>query len=164
MIAYHFVGKTLRDGRPIPKNGVWLKHEGDCVMCESGLHASKHPFDALRYAPGSTLCKVEVRKVVETQDDKLVCRERKIIKRINAEKLLRKFARECALSVIDKWDAPPVVVEYLKTGKESLRAEAEAAARAAAEAAARAAARAAAWAATDKQRKLFAKMVKEAFA
>ncbi len=54
--AYHFVGDTLRDGRPVPLDGEWLVHEGPAVMCESGLHASRHPYDALRYAPGNVLC------------------------------------------------------------------------------------------------------------
>lgn len=122
--AYHFVGATLRDGQPIPKNGVWLKHKGPVTMCESGLHASRHPFDALQYAPGATLCKVECRDIVSTQSDKLVCRQRRIVARIDATDMLRAFARQCALDVVHLWDAPPVVVEYLKTGDESLQAAA----------------------------------------
>ena len=47
---YHFTGDTLRDGRPIPKPGVWLKHDGPVIPCKSGLHASEHPFDALEPA------------------------------------------------------------------------------------------------------------------
>ena len=50
--AYHFVGDELRDGRPVPPVGEWLVHDGPVKMCESGLHASRHPFDALMYAPG----------------------------------------------------------------------------------------------------------------
>ena len=48
----------------------------------------------------------------------------------------REFARWCALQVIDKWDAPDIVREYLKTGNEKLRLDARAAANAAANAAA----------------------------
>ena len=51
--AWHFVGKKLRDGRPIPADGVKLRHTGPVVMCKSGLHASLHPFDALKYAPAT---------------------------------------------------------------------------------------------------------------
>jgi hypothetical protein len=153
--AYHFVGKTLRDGRPIPKNGVWLKHTGKAVMCESGLHASLHPFDALQYAPGNTLCKVELRGIVDKESDKLVAMERRIVARIDAEPLLREFSRACALDYIHLWDAPQVVIDYLKTGDPSLRVAADAAAGAAAGAAtgaARAVAEAAAWAATGAAR------------
>jgi hypothetical protein len=45
--AWHFVGATLRDGSPIPADGNVLKFNGDPVLCETGLHASQHPFDAL---------------------------------------------------------------------------------------------------------------------
>ena len=51
---YHFTGDTLRDGRPIPKPGVWLKHDGPVIPCKSGLHASEHPFDALASERTST--------------------------------------------------------------------------------------------------------------
>ena len=145
MRAYHFVGDTLRDGRPIPPDGEWLVHEGPIVICESGLHASRHPFDTLQCAPGNTLCVVECEDVVAEQDDKLVCRRRMIVKRADATDMLRTFARQCALDVIHMWDAPQVVRDYLTTGDETLRAAAMAAADAAARAAAMDAAMAAAW-------------------
>jgi HEAT repeat protein len=135
VIAYHFVADTLRDGRPVPADGEWLVHDGDLVMCESGLHASLHPYDALQYAPGPILCMVQCEDVTNG-DDKLVCRRRKIVRRIDATTLMRRFARESALSVIHLWDAPDVVRRYLETGDESLRAAARAAAMAAARAAA----------------------------
>ena len=37
---YHFVGSTLRDGRPVPPDGEWLVHDGPVEMCASGLHAA----------------------------------------------------------------------------------------------------------------------------
>jgi hypothetical protein len=139
--AYHFVGDTLRDGRPIPKNGEWLEHDGEIVICSSGLHASECPFDALQFATGNTLCLVEMDGDIQRQPDKLVAHRRKIIKRIDAEPLMREFARWSALQVIELWNAPDVVRQYLTTGDESLRD----AARDAARAAARDAAWAAAW-------------------
>ena len=154
--AYHFVGETLRDGRPIPPDGVWLEHDGELDMCRSGLHASIDPFDALQYAPGNILCRVMMGGKIITEDDKLVASRRKIIKRINAEKLMRKFACDCALSVAHLWDMPTVVREYLTTQKESLRAAARDAAMDAAWAAAWAAAR-------DAQRKNFNALVRKAF-
>ena len=147
MIAYHFVGATLRDGRPIPADGEWLQYDGPMVMCESGLHASLHPFDALQYAPGATLCVVECDADVQHQTDKLICRRRKIVARFDATELLWEISRWCALQIIHLWDAPPVVREYLETGNESLRDAARAAARDAAWAAAWEAAWDAAWAA-----------------
>jgi hypothetical protein len=126
--AYHFVGDTLRDGRPVPANGEWLTHDGDCVICESGLHASRDPLDALQYAPGSILCLVDCGQIEGEQNDKFVCRKRRIVARFDATTMLREFARKCALDVLHLWDAPPVVREYLETGGEDIRAAARAAA------------------------------------
>ena len=149
--AYHFVGDALRDGSAIPPDGEWLTFDGRVKICKSGLHAGRHPFDALQYAPGETLCLVECADIVDEQSDKLVCRRRRIVARIDATEVLREFARWCALQVIDLWNALPVVREYLETGKEDLRDAAGDAAGAAAWDA-RAAAGAAAWAARDAAR------------
>jgi hypothetical protein len=146
--AWHFAGKALRDGRPLPADGEWLIHDGpEVVMCETGLHASRRVIDALQYAPGPTVCRVTCRRIVdEYKNDKLVCWERRIDWRIeNADDLLRAFARKAALSVIHLWDAPAIVRQYLETGDESIRAAAWAAAWDAARDAAWDAARDAAW-------------------
>lgn len=135
--AWHFVADTLRDGSPIPRDGRWLDFLGTCVMCKSGLHASRTPFDALQYAPGSTLCLVEVDGIESEQSDKLVCRRRRIVARMDATELLRYFTRMQAVSVVHLWKAPDVVLDFLMMGDESLRAAAWAAARAAAQDAAR---------------------------
>ena len=121
MKAWHFVSETLRDGRPIPPDGEWLVHDGELVMCESGLHASKRLVDALKYAPGNTICRVEVDGKIIKDDDKLVATRRKILWRVDGEQVLRAFARWCALGVIHLWDAPDGVIEYLTTGREDLR-------------------------------------------
>jgi hypothetical protein len=151
MRAWHFVGDTLRDGRPVPADGEVLVHKGPLKLCASGLHASKNILDALQYAPGSIICRVEVGGEIIRDNDKLVCTERTILWRASVEQVLRKFARMCALDVMHLWDAPEIVVRYLKTGDESIRAAARDAAwdaaRAADRAADRAAARDAAWAA-----------------
>ena len=160
VLAYHFCGPKLRDGRPIPPDGEWLAHDGPVVMCESGLHASRHPFDALQYAPGPILCRVECADVVDEEADKLVCRRRRIITRIDSTDLCLQAARRYALDVIHLWPAPDVARLYLETGAESLKVAAWAAAWAAARAAARDAARAAASdAARKKQRDIFAELV-----
>ena len=143
MKAWHFVNDTLRDGRPIPPDGEWLVHNGELVMCESGLHASVRLIDALKYAPGYTICRVEVDGKIIKDDDKLVATRRKILWRVDGEQVLRAFARWCALQVVHLWDAPDIVGEYLITGREDIRAEA----------------RDAAW---DAQEKQILYMVKEA--
>lgn len=138
--------KCLRngDGRKI-RVGQTHVHKGVLRLCRSGLHASKHVMDALEYAPGPILCRVECGGEIIHGDDKLVCTRRKYLAVVDGTDLLKKFARMCALDVIDKWDAPDVVVRYLKTGDEGLRDAARDAARGAAWDAAWAAAWAAAW-------------------
>lgn len=144
MKAWHFVGDTLRDGKPVPADGVTLVFDGKPILCKQGFHASLDPFDALQYAPGANLCLVECGGTVLHQSDKLVCTERTIIVRMDATEMLRYYARMQAISVVHLWDAPDVVLDYLMTGSEATRTAARAAAWGAAWAAALDAARAAA--------------------
>lgn len=129
---YHFTGPTLRNEMPIPPIGAWLEFGGKLEPCKSGLHASEKVWDALGYAPGNLLHRVELGNQIIPHGepvDKVVSNRRKIIASINAERLLRDFARRCALDVLYLWpDAPKVVVEYLKTGNESIRGAARGAA------------------------------------
>ena len=152
MKAWHFVNETLRDGRPIPPDGEWLVHDGELIMCGSGLHASVRILDALIYAPGNTICRVEVDGEILHDDDKLVAEKRKILWRIEGEQVLTAFARWCALQVVHLWDAPDVVIKYLTTGNENTRAAASDAARYAAFSAA----------GSDAQEKQLLAMVEEA--
>ena len=176
-IFYHFSGAALRDGSPLPKIGEWLElpanikikacpSETDILNGFGGLHASPDAYDALQYAPGSLLHRVELDG--EVVSDKFAARRRKIVATIYAKDLLWEYARKCALSVIHLWDAPEVVKQYLATGDNSLRAAAGAAARAAGWEAARAAgwdAAGAAWAAAwVAQRKTLNNLVDVAFA
>jgi hypothetical protein len=128
---YHFVGKTLRDGSPIPADGEWLSVKGKLKMCEFGLHASAHVADAVCYAPGTTLCLIEMGGEILEQNDKVCARKRKILARFDATELLLADARASALSVIYLWKAPAIVRQYLEKGDETIRVEARAAAYAA---------------------------------
>lgn len=119
--AWHFVGDKLRDGRPIPPIGFKLVHSGPVIPCEQGLHASEHPFDALKYAPGTTLCLVDQSGKIVHEEDKVVASERTIIKRVDAEYLMRRFAKDQALSVIHLWNALDVVKRYLEGDYENLQ-------------------------------------------
>ena len=114
------------DGRK-PRKGATHKVKGQPVLCEFGLHASVNPLDALKYAQSTNVWRVELGGVIVRGDDKATATERRYLWRIDAESVLRAFARRCALDVIHLWDAPPVVVEYLKTGDETLVAAARAA-------------------------------------
>lgn len=140
-------GRTLPhgDGRQVAL-GKTHKIKGEIIPCENGLHASVRAIDALSHSPGNIVWKVECGGTIVHDDDKLACSERTYIAGgIDVSDTLRKFARMCALDVIHLWDAPEIVVQYLKTGDESIRDAARAAARSAASAAAVDAASAAAW-------------------
>lgn len=133
-IYYHFTGDTLRDGRPIPPIGKWLTHTGKLIPCVQGLHASKHPFDALRFAPGNRLHRVQLGEKTISHGDptsKVVSNKRKIVASIDATEVLQKFARLCALSCLQNWkcEVPAAVKEYLETGDENKRLAARSAAR-----------------------------------
>ena len=147
--AWHFVGSTLRDGSPIPDDGVWLEHVGEIELCASGFHASESIRDALDYAPGSTICRVELGGEVERGEDKLVASRRRILWRMDGETLLFEASRRFASRCLSEWDAPQVVRDWLETGDPKLRSAAESAARLAAGSAAESAAWSAAWSAAE---------------
>lgn len=150
--AWHWTSETLRDGSPIPPVGEWVKHEGEVVLCASGYHGSRRILDALKYAPGPFVHRVEMRGDIFEEKDKMVARERRILWSLDGTDILHSFARRCALDTVHLWEAPEIVIQYLKTGRKDIRAAAWDVAWAAAEAAraaAWAAAGAAAWAAAE---------------
>ena len=128
--GWHFTTDTLRDGSPIPRVGKWLHYSGKLVMCKSGLHYSLQPFDALQYAPGNILHYVEVKGEVLTQDDKGCSHYRRIVASMDATEMLRYYARMQAISCLDKGTREPeqIVLDWLMTGDESIRAAAYSAA------------------------------------
>ena len=130
------------DGRKIVI-GETHKVKGAIIPCEHGLHLSKRIIDALQYAPGPVIYRVVGSGAIIPHGypvDKYACSERTYVSGgIDISDTLRLFARKCAIEVIRLWDAPDIVVRYLKTGDESIRDAAWAAARATAWDAARAA-------------------------
>ena len=148
-LGWHFTNNTLRDGSTIPDVGKILRHKGAVIPCESGLHMSEEPFDALQFAPGAILHHVKLRgKMISHGNpiDKWVGRERIILQSINVTQLLRRFACDQALSIIHLCpNCPEVVLNYLKTADESLRGAARDAVWGAVWGAARDAVWAAAW-------------------
>lgn len=120
-VAYHFTLDTLRDGSPVPAIGETLRHEGPLMFGTDGLRASECPWDALRYAPGPRLHRVELGGRIKQGGDRIVASQRTILASMDATSLLRAFARQCALDVIVLWDAPHVVRLYLENGNEAHR-------------------------------------------
>jgi len=134
MLAWHFVNEDRRlgygDNRIVKQGRVYkVPQNRPLKLCEYGLHASKRILDALQYAPGPVLCRVELRGKMFHDSDKSVAYERKVLWMMDATDVLRSFSRRCALDVVHLWDPPEIVMQYLKTGDESIRGAARAAAR-----------------------------------
>lgn len=93
-------------------------------LCKWGLHAASKIIDALRYAPGPMIYRVELSGEIITGDDKMCATKRTYLWGYDATDILFAYARRCALDVIHLWDAKQVVIDYLKTGDHSLSDEA----------------------------------------
>ena len=117
--AWHFLyeGSRLRGGAIAPADGQWLEVTGIIEPCSNGLHASIRPADALQHAPGPILCLVECDGTIVHADDKLACSRRRIVVRMDATEMLLYYARMQAMSVVNLWDAPDIVLDYLMTGE-----------------------------------------------
>ena len=139
ILAWHFLRAPSTYANSLPWSPE-VKHIGPLVLCKSGLHASERAIDSLRYAPGPIVCRVECSGKIIHGDDKLVCRERRVLWQADATDVLRLFARQCALDVAHRWAMPATVRAYLETGDESKRIAAESAAQSAAWSAAQSAA------------------------
>ena len=155
MKAWYFSNtdcKLSYDDKRLIQPGVTHKVSCQPILCEQGLHASVNILDALQYAPGPYIWRVELGGKIVQGSDKVVATERTYLWGYDATDILWEMGRLCALDVVHLWNAPKIVIQYLKSGDESLRAAARDAARAAARdaswylarAAARAVARAAA--------------------
>ncbi len=165
MKAYKFLRDDMRSGygdEPAWKVGETRRLKGEVELCKRGYHSCPTWYDALSYACGNMACVVDVSCPAAKDTDKQASRRCMILSCLNAEKVLRAWACDCAeraltaAKVADERSWNTIKVARLfndgKATKEELAA-ASAAARAAAWAAAWAAAsdaaRAAAWAAAS---------------
>ena len=106
ILAWHFTeGTTLRDGQPL-EVGKTYTYEGEVKICKSGYHASRRLIDALRYAPGAQISRVECWGDVQEQDDKLVARNRTVLWTIDATMILHEFACRVAEIALSKVTNP----------------------------------------------------------
>jgi len=177
MLAWHFLSEDKRlgygDGRLV-EVGETLECEGELALCDNGMHGSVRLIDALHYASGPIVCRVEIEGDVIESEDKLCGRRRTVLWMLDATRLLHEFACACAedaLALVEQPDERSVEAIEAKrkwlngevTDEElaSARAASWAASRsasyavaysaswAASWAAVRSASRAAAWAARD---------------
>ena len=108
-------------------------------LCEWGLHASKRLIDALGYAPGAFLYEVELSGKMIVGGDKIVAEHRTYLREIDATEILRAFARKQAMINIEKIEPYcneneyEIILNWLKTGDETLKTAAYYAAHSAAD-------------------------------
>ena len=154
MLGWHWLAedRRLRYGtHEIVEVGGVYRAEGPLVMCRNGVHASRRALDALQYARGPIICRVELRGEILHDTDKSVARERRVLWLADATTMLHQFAVTVASDALHLVEASgktvdPRLWKALEVKGQWLRGlatdEQLAAARAAAGAAARAAARA----------------------
>ena len=169
MLAWHFLPEDKRlgygDGRLV-EVGATLECKGDPELCSNGMHGSARLIDALKYASGPIVCRVDIEGDVIEEEDKLCGRRRTVLWMMDATDLLHEFACQCAedaLALLEEPDSRSVAAiaakrrwlegdisdDELDTARaaadEAAAWTADDAARDAAWAASRAAVRAAAW-------------------
>jgi len=177
ILSWHFLRADRKlgyeDGR-LAEEGVTHEVAGDIALCKRGLHASIRAIDALQYAPGSVVARVELSGAIIHGDDKLVASHRKYLRIIDATELLFEFGCWCAEEAIkarraEGYAIPAACDEAIAVKRRHMRGDvsdkdlsaawsaaesaawsaAESAAWSAAESAARSAAESAAWSAAE---------------
>ncbi len=100
VLAWHFTaGMKLRDGQPLVV-GKTYRHTGELEMCMRGYHASIDIRDALSYAPGFQVSRVECSGDMVKQSDKLVCRNRKVLWTLEAKAIILKWSMRVATDAV----------------------------------------------------------------
>ncbi len=100
MKAWHFLPEDCRlghgDGRLVRK-GETYSVEGKVVLCKNGFHASVSPLDALSYAHGPMLARVELSgEIVEDADKAAASSRTELTERVDVTQELVEFAHWCA--------------------------------------------------------------------
>ena len=155
-MGFKFVRSDLRskNGRDAPwVVGEWRKHEGALAMCDQGFHYCKDALDSLEYIYGDRWFIVEARGEEQTDGNKTVACEMRLVREIPMKVVAVRFALACAGMVLDKFeskypdvDRPRKAIEAAKAWLDNPTEANRSAARSAASAA-RSAAWSAAWSA-----------------
>ena len=119
MDGWHFTDDSLRDGRSLPKQGVWLSlpKELKPSVCVFGFHMCKEPLNALSCAPGWNVAKVRITgridKRITTIDQACGLRRKALTPYVDATFAVEKFARDCAITVAEDIHAPEFILDIL---------------------------------------------------
>ena len=100
MKAWHFLREDKRlgydDGRLVEVGHKLTCEPFNIKLCEKGFHGSVKLMDALKYAPGPIVCRVELSGKIIKGDDKYVASGRTVINMADATNVLQEFACLCA--------------------------------------------------------------------
>ena len=149
-LGWHFLKANGRTGAKnlVVKPGQIMSCRGPIELCSNGLHASVKALDALQYAPGSIVQRVELIGERLDESDKSCARRRRCLWVADATTVLHEFAIWCAEESLKLVESPdPRSVAAIAAKRAWLRGEITAEELDAARDAARAA-RDAAWAAS----------------
>ena len=97
ILAWHFLpadGKTRYSQETVAVGGT-LEATGKLILCTNGLHASRKILDALGYAPGLIVCRVEISGEVVEGDDKLCGQQRRCLAMGNIRKPVLHALADC---------------------------------------------------------------------
>ncbi len=98
VLAWHFLKADCRTGEGdiLVKPGSVLHVDLPIEPCRRGLHGSRQAIDALTYAPGPVIERVELYGTIVEGDDKLVATNRRCLWLADATNVLHEFACRCA--------------------------------------------------------------------
>ena len=103
-LGWHFLredGRTGYGGRkPVP--GTLMHCKGPLELCANGLHASARAIDALLYAPGPVVQRVELVGERLDEQDKSCARSRRCLWIADATRVLHELAIWCAEDALEK--------------------------------------------------------------
>jgi hypothetical protein len=101
MLGWHFLAQdrklAYRDGRTVEAGQTYtVPNDKLLLLCQYGLHACKKVLDALQYAKGPIVCRVELIGKIEHDTDKSVAYKRRVLAMLDATNILHEFACLCA--------------------------------------------------------------------
>ncbi len=123
VLAWHFIrddGRT-QYGSILVKAGQTYSTDSKTILCEQGFHASERLLDALGYAPGAMLCRVELWGDLKRGRDKIVAQNRHVQWMLDVTRLLHGFACDVTEETLRKhgvtdersWNAIRVKREWM---------------------------------------------------
>lgn len=121
--GWHFIrddGRT-QYGSILVKAGQTYSIQGRTILCEQGFHGCELLIDALKYAPGAMLCRVELWGDLKRGSDKIVAQNRHVQWMLDVTRLLHGFACDVAEELLRKhgvtdersWNAIRVKREWM---------------------------------------------------